>query len=76
MEKVNIREPMISLHWILWAATMLANLSDQRTSPELVKAHEEKIVRYQRVANPQNIERLIERGNQGYSPQWALSGFF
>ena len=61
MEKVNVREPMISLHWILWAATKLANLSDQRTSPELVKAHEEKVARYQRVAQPQNIERLIER---------------
>jgi thiamine kinase-like enzyme len=64
MEKVNVREPMISLHWILWAATKLANLSDQRTSPELVKAHEEKIARYQRVANPQNIERLIERDSR------------
>jgi thiamine kinase-like enzyme len=62
-EKVNAREPMISLHWILWAATKLANLSDERTSPELVKAHEEKVARYQRVANPQNIERIIERFN-------------
>lgn len=61
MEKVNIREPLISLHWILWAATMLSNLRDQRTSPELVKAHEEKLARYERVANPENIERLIER---------------
>ncbi len=61
MEKVNIREPLISLHWILWAATMLSNLRDQRTSPELVKAHEEKIARYERVADPENIERLIER---------------
>ena len=61
MEKINIREPLISLHWILWAATMLSNLRDQRTSPELVKAHEEKIARYERVANPENIERLIER---------------
>jgi len=61
MEKVNIREPLISLHWVLWAATMLANLKNQRTSPELVKAHEEKIARYERVANPENIERLIER---------------
>jgi len=60
-EKVNIREPLISLHWILWAATMLSNLRDQRTSPELLEAHEEKIVRYERVANPENIERLIER---------------
>jgi thiamine kinase-like enzyme len=63
MEKVNMREPLISLHWILWAATMLSNLRDCRTSPELVKAHEEKIVRYERVANPENIERLIERCN-------------
>ncbi len=61
MEKVNIREPLISLHWILWAATMLSNFRDQRTSPELVEAHEEKIVRYERVANPENIERLIKR---------------
>jgi thiamine kinase-like enzyme len=66
MEKVNIREPLISLHWILWAATMLANLRDQRTSPELVKAHEEKIARYERVANPENIERLIERCSLGW----------
>jgi len=61
MEKINIKEPLISLHWILWAATRLSNLKDQRTLPELVEAHEEKIVRYERVANPQNIERLIER---------------
>jgi hypothetical protein len=40
---------------------MLSNLRDQRTSVELVEAHEEKIVRYERVANPENIERLIER---------------
>lgn len=59
-EKVNIREPLISLHWILWAATMLSNLRHCRTSPELVKAHEEKIVRYERVANPENIEKLLE----------------
>ena len=61
MEKVNIREPLISLHWILWAATMLSNLRDRSTSPELVKAHEEKIARYERVADPENIERLIEK---------------
>ncbi len=65
MEKVNIREPLISLHWILWAATMLSNLRDQRTSPELVQAHQQKIARYERVAHPENIERLIERGNLG-----------
>ncbi|CAB1074782.1 hypothetical protein D1AOALGA4SA_2601 [Olavius algarvensis Delta 1 endosymbiont] len=61
IQKVNIREPMISLHWVLWAAGILINLKDQRTSPELVKSHEEKIPRYERVASPENIERLIER---------------
>jgi thiamine kinase-like enzyme len=66
IKKINIREPMISLHWILWAATMLSSLRDQRTSPELVKAHQEKIARYQRVADPENIERLIERFNLGW----------
>jgi thiamine kinase-like enzyme len=60
MEKVNIREPLISLHWILWAATMLSNLRDCRTSPELVNAHEGKIDRYERVANPENIVKLLE----------------
>lgn len=61
IEKIQIREPLISLHWILWAATMLSNLRDLRTSPELVEAHVEKIARYERVANPENIERLIEK---------------
>ena len=61
MEKVNIIEPLISLHWILWAATKLSNFREQRTLPELVEAHEEKITRYECVANPENIERLIER---------------
>jgi hypothetical protein len=28
-----------------------------------VEAHEEKIVRYERVADPENIERLIEHFN-------------
>jgi len=60
-KKIRIREPMVSLHWILWGATKLCDLREKRTSPELVEAHEEKIYRYERVANPENIERLIER---------------
>ncbi len=60
MEKVKIREPLISLHWILWAATMLCNLRDRSTSPELVKVHEEKIARYERVADPENIEKFLK----------------
>jgi len=60
MEKVKIREPLVSLHWILWGATMLCDLKDRHTSPELLEAHEEKTTRYERIANPDNIEKLLE----------------
>ncbi|UCD77724.1 MAG: aminoglycoside phosphotransferase family protein [Desulfobacterales bacterium] len=60
MEKLKIIEPLISMHWILWAATMLCNLRDRHTSPELVEVHKVKIARYERVANPENIEKLLD----------------
>ena len=59
-EKVRLREPMISLHWILWGATKLCDLREQRTSPELLGAHEEKKSRYERLARPENIEKLLD----------------
>ena len=60
VQKVRLTDPLLSLHWILWAATMLSNFREQHTSPELMEAHAEKIARYERVADPQNIERLLE----------------
>ncbi len=60
LEKVRIREPLIALHWILWGATKLCDIRDRRTAPELVQVHEEKRVRYERIAAPGNIERLLE----------------
>lgn len=60
LEKIRIREPLISLHWILWGAIKLCDFKDNRTSPELLAAHEEKIDRYERIANPVNIEKIIE----------------
>jgi thiamine kinase-like enzyme len=39
MQKVNIREPLISLHWILWGATKLCDLRDRHTFPQLLEAH-------------------------------------
>lgn len=59
-EKVRLREPMISLHWILWGATKLCDLREQRTSPELLGAHEEKKSRYERLARPENVEKLLD----------------
>lgn len=60
MKKVKIREPLISLHWILWGATKLVDLKDRQTSPELLASHEEKMARYERIADPQNIEKLMD----------------
>ena len=60
LEKVRIREPLVSLHWILWGATKLCDLRDRRTVPELIQAHEKKRARYERIARPDNIERLLE----------------
>jgi thiamine kinase-like enzyme len=60
LEKVRIREPLIALHWVLWGANKLCDLRDGRMAPELVRVHEEKRVRYERTADPGNIERLLE----------------
>lgn len=59
-EKVKIREPLVSLHWILWGATMLCDLRDRHTAPDLLEAHREKTARYERIANPDNIKKLLE----------------
>jgi thiamine kinase-like enzyme len=59
-EKNKIREPLISLHWILWGATKLCDLKDHRTIPQLVAAHEEKILRYERLATPKNIQKILD----------------
>ncbi|NNL75746.1 MAG: phosphotransferase, partial [Desulfobacterales bacterium] len=59
-EKVRIREPLVSLHWILWGATKLCDLNERSTTPELVQAHREKTIRYERIAKPENIEILLE----------------
>ena len=59
-KKIRIREPMVSLHWILWGATKLCDLREERTSPELLGSHEEKIFRYERIARVENIEKILE----------------
>lgn len=60
-EKVAIREPLVSLHWILWGAMRLCDFRDRRTAPELLTAHEERAERYERIAHPENIEKLLDR---------------
>jgi thiamine kinase-like enzyme len=60
IEKVRLREPMVSLHWILWGATKFCDLREERTSPELLGAHQEKIFRYERIARVENVEKLLD----------------
>ncbi len=63
--KLNIREPLISLHWILWGSTKLCDLKDQRTLPQLVAAHEQKQYRYERLCRPENIQKLLDNHQTG-----------
>jgi thiamine kinase-like enzyme len=58
--KVEAREPLVALHWILWGAIKLSDLKNRRTIPELVNAHEEKLARYERIASPRNIEKILD----------------
>jgi len=60
LEKVKIREPLVSLHWILWGATKLCDLNENRTAPQLIQAHAQKKPRYERIADPVNIEKLLD----------------
>ena len=59
-KKNRIREPLISLHWFLWGSTKLCDLKDQRTIPQLVAAHEQKIQRYERLSSPKNIQKILD----------------
>jgi thiamine kinase-like enzyme len=59
-KKVDIREPMVSLHWMLWGATKLCDLREARTTPELLGAHEEKTARYERLSQVESIEKLLD----------------
>jgi thiamine kinase-like enzyme len=59
-QKNKIREPLISLHWILWGATKLCDLKDHRTVAQLVAAHEEKKQRYERLSRPKNIQKILD----------------
>jgi thiamine kinase-like enzyme len=58
-KKIHIREPMVSMHWVLWGATKLCDLRENRTKPELFAAHEEKIPRYEKIARVENLEKIL-----------------
>lgn len=58
-QKIRLREPLVSLHWILWGAIKLSDLQDRKTSSALFQAHQEKVTRWNRFARPENIQELL-----------------
>jgi thiamine kinase-like enzyme len=60
-EKVRTRQPFVSLHWILWAATRLSELKEGLIAPELMEFHSRNIPRYGKVARAEYIEDLLKQ---------------
>lgn len=58
-EKLRLREPLVALHWVFWGLNRLCDLKDQTTVSELQEVHEERVSRWQRIADPRHIENLI-----------------
>jgi thiamine kinase-like enzyme len=59
-EKVRLREPLVALHWIFWGLNRLCDLKDQTTASALQEVHGEKVSRWERIADPRLIEKLID----------------
>ncbi len=59
LEKVRIREPLVSLHWVYWGLNRLCDLKDRITASALQEVHEQRVHRWERIANPDHIEKLI-----------------
>ena len=58
-EKVRVREPLVSLHWVFWGLNRLCDLKDQTTASALQEVHEGRVSRWQRIADPRHIEKLF-----------------
>jgi hypothetical protein len=52
--------PLISMHWILWGANRLCDVRDNLMATELQDVKEVKIPRWERIADPRNIEKLLD----------------
>jgi thiamine kinase-like enzyme len=59
-EKVRVREPLVALHWVFWGMNRLCDLKDQTTASALQEVHGEKVSRWERIADPRHIEKLID----------------
>lgn len=60
LEKVRVREPLVALHWIYWGMNRMCDLKDQTTVSALQQVHEERVSRWERIADRRLIEKLID----------------
>lgn len=60
-EKLLVREPLVALHWIFWGMNRKCDLLDQTTATALQQVHEERVSRWERIADPLLIEKLIDQ---------------
>jgi thiamine kinase-like enzyme len=58
-EKVRIRQPYVSLHWILWAASRLSDVKEGNISSELIQFHSSSVPRYKKVTALKHLEALL-----------------
>ena len=57
--KTMIRQPFVSLHWVLWAAIRLADLMDGTISKDLMQFHVKSVDRYKKVAAVEHLEMIL-----------------
>jgi hypothetical protein len=60
-EKVRIRQPYVSLHWILWAASRLSDIKEGAISSELIRFHSSSVSRYKKVTAIEHLEALLRK---------------
>lgn len=58
MEKVRTRIPLISLHWVLWAAGRLCDVKENKIPKELM-IQQKDVSRYEKVATPEHIAKFL-----------------
>jgi thiamine kinase-like enzyme len=57
--KTRIRQPFVSLHWVLWAAIRLADLLDGTISEDLMQFHFGSVDRYKKVASVEHLDMIL-----------------
>lgn len=63
LEKIRIREPIVSMHWVLWGSNRLCALRDGHAATDLQEVLQTKVERLKRLARPQNVVKQLQMIN-------------